>query len=71
MPRVFDLIVGIAFLFSGIVMFWRLAGYQRRLEKGEIEREKSQPSFQTLRRAAAGFVALGLLFIVGWVFHLF
>jgi hypothetical protein len=52
-------------------MLWQLPGYQRRVESGEIQRDKSRPSFKTLRRAAIGFLFLGVVFIVGGSFHLF
>jgi hypothetical protein len=71
MPKITDLIIGICFLISGVVMLWQLPRYQRRVEAGEIRRDSSRPSLKTLRRAAVAFVVVGILFIVGWSFDLF
>jgi hypothetical protein len=70
MPKFVDLIVGVGFLLSGALMLWQLPRYQRRVESGEVLRDKSSPSFKTLRRAAIGVLFLGVLSIFGWSFGL-
>jgi len=69
MPKNSDLLMGVLFAASGLLMLWKLPSYQRRVEGGEIKRDPSRPSFKTLRFAACGFVFLGALFIVGWYFN--
>jgi len=70
MPKIVDLIVGVGFLISGALMLWQLPQYRRRVENGEVQRDKSSPSLKALRRAAIGVVFLGILFILGWGFDL-
>jgi len=71
MPKNSDLLMGVLFAASGLLMLWKLPGYQRRVEAGEIKRDPSRPSFKTMRFAAFGFVFLGALFIAGWYFNVF
>src|SRR6266516_3786889 len=66
MPKIADLIVGVSFFVSGLLMLWQLPRYQRRVEAGGNKRDPSRPSFKTLRFAAFGFLFLGVLFIAGW-----
>ena len=67
----FQLIVGISLLLSGVLMLCQLPGYQRRVEAGEIQRDASRPSFKTLRRVAVSLAFFGIVFICAWRFDLF
>ena len=67
--HLFFLAAGICLLISGGVMLKHLSEFQRRTGSGGVQRTKSEFSFKTRRRAAIGFLVGGVLFVIGWSFH--